>query len=649
MKLNKTKISSVSTTSLCSEKESSSTSQSSNIHHHHHQQNHYKHNHFHDSNPATMLLPNTTATAFRSFIKTKSTGIMIRKDHSDDDDEEVEKLCDSECSKLSNECCSTPNTADDTDVRHPEFPNTTTTPTTSTITTIKTNNVNVNDNSDLVNEQLQNRSSSDHSHDSFAIHSIDTNQSFFSSSELYEQQTETGSISSSTFITISGVNNNNQQQQQQQQQSQKSSSKRHHHTRANPILPILKSNRFVKHSKASNILFTNKTQKNHMKKRTNSESGTTSLYSTSSQELVRSLRSDRMIITQPDEDRRRRTIIIEKQKNSFGFTLQTYGIKHGQEIELITYVDEVTYGGPAFRGGMRPGDVILSINGRDVERADHQTLVNYINSCEKTMRLVVLFEDCVRKIELHLEFIKLQKSLQQKLTQLDILNQREDQILLNAALRNCSSNENNNNDNENFAKQLQMKKKYASKSLNVSLNDLDDCRYDIDYENEDDDDDDDDDDDGILVDDRIRQRKDYSTSTFPRHTSHAIGHINNNNNNNNNNNQTNIQIGKNLEENVILIDADDNETSNNNYEDKRNGNNNDRQNDNNDNCKQSISLPQSVHNSLDCLTNEAYEDDENLMLDHNKNNQSTKTSNHKKNPSTISIHSSDSRDFITKL
>lgn len=100
---------------------------------------------------------------------------------------------------------------------------------------------------------------------------------------------------------------------------------------------------------------------------------------------------------------------------------KTYGIKQGTEIELITFVDEVVYGGPAFRGGMRAGDVILSINGRDVEKADHATLVHMINACDKTMRLVVLFEDCVHKIDLHIKFIRLQVSSYHFLTN-NILN-----------------------------------------------------------------------------------------------------------------------------------------------------------------------------------------------------------------------------------
>ena len=131
--------------------------------------------------------------------------------------------------------------------------------------------------------------------------------------------------------------------------------------------------------------------------------------------------------------------------------MQTYGIHHKKEgeVELLSYVDFVDMDGPAFKAGLREGDVILSINGQDMEKADHQTLVKFIKSCDRTMRMVVLFEDCVRKVNLHMKFLQLrvsakhtfwniitrsmnfclQKELAVKLSEYERLCKREAQIL----------------------------------------------------------------------------------------------------------------------------------------------------------------------------------------------------------------------------
>lgn len=143
------------------------------------------------------------------------------------------------------------------------------------------------------------------------------------------------------------------------------------------------------------------------------------------------LDAERSIKSHPEDNVKRRTLLMKKINNTWGFTLQTYGIKHKKtnEIEIMTYVDYIEITGPAYMAGMRKGDVILSVNGQIVDKKTHKELVDVIRNCGDLMRLVVMFENCCKKVELHDRIFRLKEILAHKKMELKELECQEKEIL----------------------------------------------------------------------------------------------------------------------------------------------------------------------------------------------------------------------------
>lgn len=75
-----------------------------------------------------------------------------------------------------------------------------------------------------------------------------------------------------------------------------------------------------------------------------------------------------------------------------------------------------------------PGDTIVSINGHIVTAMSHGELIKLISSYRQ-MRMIVIFENIRQRIELVARAIKLQKILNDKLYQLNLIDIEEQTIL----------------------------------------------------------------------------------------------------------------------------------------------------------------------------------------------------------------------------
>uniref|UniRef100_A0A0P5I0W8 SH3 and multiple ankyrin repeat domains protein n=1 Tax=Daphnia magna TaxID=35525 RepID=A0A0P5I0W8_9CRUS len=92
-----------------------------------------------------------------------------------------------------------------------------------------------------------------------------------------------------------------------------------------------------------------------------------------------------------------RTVILHKGQRGFGFVLRGAKTMTGMKdlnpvqnrVPALQYLDSVESGSVADRAGLQPGDFILAINGEDLAKASHETVVDCIRRSGNLVQLTI--------------------------------------------------------------------------------------------------------------------------------------------------------------------------------------------------------------------------------------------------------------------
>ncbi|XP_052397694.1 general receptor for phosphoinositides 1-associated scaffold protein [Carassius gibelio] len=116
------------------------------------------------------------------------------------------------------------------------------------------------------------------------------------------------------------------------------------------------------------------------------------------------------------EPQRKTVILMKKEKEAFGFEIQTYGLHHQSEnsLEMCTFVCKVHEDSPAKFAGLKVGDTIASVNDTSVEGFRHKEIVQLIKSSGNSIRLETVYSDSIRKAELEARLQYLRQNLYEK-------------------------------------------------------------------------------------------------------------------------------------------------------------------------------------------------------------------------------------------